>query len=364
MKKFILFAFSLTVSCYGNNLLAQTGKSKSSKKQSAPSTTPAPVNAGDVKSGDNNKKVDIGNGAGTTPSPQEIKPKGNANTTANETSANLESFLNELEKYMEPVVEQKPNGQINWTEQYVEAKGQSVIDTVKFKNKAQAKLMAVRGAVVVAQRNLLEMVKGVNVVGESTVQDMITMNDYVYTRVEGVVKGAQQVGGARETDGYMEVTMRMPIYGNKGIAGTFGEAELNAMKLKLGIKEMTAVANEPNLNAKGDDVVDGSRPFVFNFKGKQIDPSMFPVIVDDNGNIQLDFSKWYDPNSGKFPKYMQLGKEVLQDVGFQKGVDVIDLVQNAKGQFTIPQENKKKVVWQKIGNVAQKIGKVLFSILT
>jgi hypothetical protein len=60
---------------------------------------------------------------------------------------------------------------------------------------------------------------------------------------------------------------------------------------------------------------------------------------------------------------MQLGKEIMQDLGLKKGVDVIELVQNANGQFTIPQDSKKKAVWQKIGNVAQKVGKILFSIL-
>ena len=107
----------------------------------------------------------------------------------------------------------------------------------------------------------------------------------------------------------------------------------------------------------------GCKALVFNFKGKQIDPSMFPVIVDEQGNVKLDFSKWYDGKTGTFPKYMQLGKEVMNDLGFKKGVDVIELVQNSNGQFTVPQNNNKKVVWQKIGNVAQKIGKVLFSFL-
>lgn len=271
---------------------------------------------------------------------------------------NNDAFYAELERYMEEVVENKPNGNINWTQQYIEAKGQSVIDTDRFKNNAQAKAMATRGAVVVAQRNLLEMVQGVYVVGETTVQDMITMSDYIYTRVEGVVKGAEQVGPAREVNGMIEVTMRMPIYGQKGVAGVFEEQDLANAKKRNGYRE---VANA--LVPTGEDVIDGSKPFVFSIKGKQIDPSMFPVVVDDNGNIQFDFSTLYDTKTGKFPQYVQMSKRFMDDIGFQKGVDVIELVQNGKGEFTLSKNNKRPVFWQRLGNIAKGLGKFLFNIV-
>jgi len=276
-----------------------------------------------------------------------------------QTTKNNNAVYAELESYMEEVLENKPNGNINWTQQYIEAKGQSVIDTDRFKNNAQARAMATRGAVVVAQRNLLEMVQGVYVVGETTVQDMITMSDYIYTRVEGVVKGAVQFGPAREVDGMIEVTMRMPIYGQKGIAGAFEEQDLANAKKRNGYRDAPANTLVPT----GDDVIDGSKPFVFSIKGKQIDPSMFPVVVDDNGNIQFDFSTLYDTKTGKFPQYVQMSKRFMDDVGFQKGVDVIELVQNGKGEFTLSKNNKKSVFWQRVGNIAKGLGKFLFNIV-
>jgi hypothetical protein len=267
----------------------------------------------------------------------------------------------ELEKYIQDIVENKPNGAINWTEQFIEAKGQSVIDTERFKNNAQARAMATRGAIVVAQRNLLEMVQGVYVVGETTVQDMITTSDYIYTRVEGVVKGAVQVGPAIEKDGMIEVTMRIPIYGQKGVAGVFEESDLASARRRNGYREPSTNANL--MPGAGEDIIDGSRPFVFSIKGKQIDPSMFPVVVDENGNIQFDFSTLYDTKTGKFPRYVQMSKRFMDDVGFQKGVDVIELVQNAKGEFTLSNNNKKRVFWQRLGNAAKGVGKFLFNLV-
>jgi hypothetical protein len=352
---------------------AQTTKTTTVDKSKNTTTTPS-------KGKTNGKKV-------TEAQPASSKGKGNAQPTANPNSKNTTNSnsttttktqtvgsakinipqgnfsFEALDKYAKEIVEEKPNGKVNWSQQFVEAKGQSVIDTSRFKNIAQAKAMATRGAVVVAQRNLLEMTKGVNVVGETSVQDMITTSDYIYTRVDGIVKGAQQVGPAREVNGMMEVTLKMPIYGETGLASAFSKEDLSQARKRGGIANEEEVADAETPVAAGEEVVDGSKPIVFNFKGKQIDPSMFPVIVDEQGNVKLDFSKWYDGKTGKFPKYMQLGKEVMGDLGFKKGVDVIDLVQNSNGQFTVPQNPKKRVVWQKIGNVAQKIGKVLFSFL-
>lgn len=98
--------------------------------------------------------------------------------------------------------------------------------------------------------------------------------------------------------------------------------------------------------------------------GKKIDPSMFPVVVDNEGNIQFDFSDLYETKTGRFPKFVQLSKDVMNDIGFQKGVDVINLVQNGKGEFTLSNDNKKGVFWQRLGNVARGIGRFLFSIVT
>lgn len=294
------------------------------------------------------------------PQQMNTKPNNKPNTTQNNTNIPDISFL---EQYIEEIIEERTNGNINWTQQYVEAVGQSVIDNERFKNQAQARAMATRGAVVVAQRNLLEMVQGVNVVGETTVEDMITTSDYIYTRVEGFVKGAKQVGPAREIDGMIEVRLRMPIYGNKGIAGALEPSDIEKAKSSNGYKTLVnnAQQGEPQ---NFEDLIDGSNPFVFNIMGQKIDPSMFPVVVDNEGNIQFDFSDLYETKTGRFPQFVQLSKNVMEEIGFQKGVDVINLVQNGKGEFTLSNDNKKGVFWQRLGNVARGIGRFLFSIIT
>lgn len=282
-----------------------------------------------------------------------------------------------LVKNSKPVTQKVTNGSVNWTQQYIEAKGQSVIDTVRFKNKAQAKAMATRGAVVVAQRNLLEIIKGVNIVGETTVEDMITTSDKISSRIEGVVKGATQVGNAVVVDGLVEVTMRIPMYSANGLAPVLADSLEKIIAKETGASSGPATtpteASTVDTSKKSSSPVTANvpdagidltkKPFVFNLNGKKLDPALFPIITDSTGNLVLDLSKFYDPKKGKFPQYLQLGKDALKAVGFKKGVEVIDIVQNSNGKFVISDKVKKKFNWDKLGKIATKIGKIAMLFL-
>jgi len=258
----------------------------------------------------------------------------------------------------EEIVVEKPNGSINWSQQYIEARGQTAIDYDRFKNKAQAKLMATRGAMVVAQRNLLEIVKGVEIVGETKVEDMITTYDYIYSRVEGKIKGAKQVGVAVERDGMIEITVRMPLYNKNGIASVFGENEIAQAQLKNGFKTAGLMPQ----NGQDAPILDPNKPVLFQIDGKAIDLSLFPVILDDNGQVQFDFSKLLNTKTGQFPKFLQMGKEILQTAGYEKGVNIIDLIQSGKGAFKLPKGKANGKFWQTLGAIAKTTGKILFNI--
>lgn len=363
MKTNILLTGILSLAIISTAAFGQTpGKTKTTTvKSSTKGSTKKPTGATGTKT--TTKTVTTGEstsptgggrtvGATTTGATTNNVEKPGGNQTA------VDNPFQQLEAQAAPVVEETANGQINYTEQYIEAKGASVIDNERFKNPAQARLMAERGAIVVAQRNLLEMVKGVQVIGETTVQDMITTGDYVYTRVEGVVKGFKAFGPAREVNGTMEVTLRMPLYDNsKGVTAGFSNEGLNNARRRAGVSEESP-------DVAGTAAVDGGSPIAFNVGGAKIDASMFPVVVDENGKVLLDFSKIYQ-KTGKIPKIVQSTKEIFDAAGFKKGTEIIDLVQNTvNGTFTLADPaKKKKVNWGKIGNIAATVGKVLLNIL-
>lgn len=363
--KFILTGI-VALLVLSTSTFAQTGKVGKTKKGGKKTTTTSksstvgttattPADTGKVIMG-TTKPVDTNNtggrGVGTT------KP---ADATVSTTPIAVAGDpFKDIIANAAPVIQNAANGSINFTDQYVEAKGSSVIDNDRFKNPAQARLMAERGAIVVAQRNLLETVKGVSIIGETTVEDMITTGDYVYSRVEGVVKGAKQFGPAREENGTITVTLRMPLYDNtNGVTAGFTPNGLQNARISANAADAYV-----DLAQAGADIIDGSKPIAFNVAGQKIDPSMFPVVFDENGKVLLDFSKIYE-KTGNVPKILQAGKDLFNAAGFSKGADIIDLVEGkAKGTFTLADPTKKsKVNWGKIANVAGKVGKVLLNIL-
>lgn len=110
------------------------------------------------------------------------------------------------------VMEQLPNGSINWTQGVVTAKGNGAPPT-DIRVPSQARLMAERAAKADALRNLLETVKGVRVDAQTTVETYITKSDVVMTRVSGIVKGARVIATRYLSDGGVEVTVEVNMTG-------------------------------------------------------------------------------------------------------------------------------------------------------
>jgi len=104
-------------------------------------------------------------------------------------------------------------GSVNWSAGYIEAVGIGAPPD-RLIGKAAARPAAIRAATVVAQRNLLEIIQGVQVDSATTVRDSMVESDVINTQVKGLVKGAQMVGKPEYmSDGTVEVTLRMPLYG-------------------------------------------------------------------------------------------------------------------------------------------------------
>jgi hypothetical protein len=343
MKKSIVFIVVLSMLMITPEVFAQ--KTKRDKKNKKEKTKTEQTTNGVSNTGNNDVKE----------STVTVKP---VETTASQKPvAIVPEEVVDFEQLMEsstPLIQQKPNGSVNWSDQHVEAKGSAVIDYERFPNPAQAKAMATRGAVVVAQRNLLEILQGVNVVSETTVKDMMIQSDYIYTRVDGIVKGAQQVGEAVEKDGMIEVTMRVPLYETNGLAPAVydGVANLPGMQNRLFPADV--------------EVGDGDVPsgLVFNFNGKQYDPSLFPLVVDENGKILLDMTQFYNPEEGKFPKILSSTKEIFTELNFSKGTQVIDVIESFDGKIVVDPNSVKKINWDKIQKGISTATKIFKFILT
>lgn len=104
-------------------------------------------------------------------------------------------------------------GELDWTTGVLTATGIGVINP-KAINVAQARAGCIMAATRYAQRNLLEMIQGVNIDSETTVENFITTSDIIRTNVQGVLRGAYPVGEpVYKADGSCEVTYAIKISG-------------------------------------------------------------------------------------------------------------------------------------------------------
>jgi hypothetical protein len=174
-----------------------------------------------------------------------------------------------------------PGGAIDWSGKTVWARGAGVLDPGN-SNRDLAWQMAQRAATVVAQRNLLEIVKGVRVDSDTRVQDLMAENDSVYQRIEAVVKGARQRSPARydSLGGTVEIELECALNGEGGVA--------------------SAVAPQPAAGPQSGNLAAGglssaAREFLRQYSGLVLDggntglkPALFPKLYDDSGALLLD----------------------------------------------------------------------------
>lgn len=105
-------------------------------------------------------------------------------------------------------------GSVDWNNGIVRATGIGAgKPAYQKKNPGVYRAQAKRAAIMDAQRNLAETVKGVRVTSDSTMEDMILKSDIVRTRVDSIIKGMSEVSSQYYDDGTYEVVLEMPIFG-------------------------------------------------------------------------------------------------------------------------------------------------------
>jgi len=103
-------------------------------------------------------------------------------------------------------------GKVDWSTNVITAVGIGA-PPAQPANAAQARAMAERAAQVVAYRNLLEAVKGVQVDSTTTVENFMVTSDVIKTQVSGIIQGATVMDKKYMSDGSVEVTVGMKLTG-------------------------------------------------------------------------------------------------------------------------------------------------------
>ena len=105
------------------------------------------------------------------------------------------------------------DGGVNWTRQIIYGKGVGVAPP-STESAQQGRSLAIEAGLAGARRELLSIVRGLRIDGASTVQDAMTANPVLESRVPGVVRGSQLVEVRELGGGAVEVTVALALTGD------------------------------------------------------------------------------------------------------------------------------------------------------
>lgn len=102
------------------------------------------------------------------------------------------------------VIETKGSCQINWTQGIITCQGESAEGQNSFAAKLSAK--------IIAQRNILEIIKGVRIDSVVTIEEGMFSSEVIRSRVEGVVRGGEIISNKfYKEDGYAVATIKLQM---------------------------------------------------------------------------------------------------------------------------------------------------------
>ncbi len=180
------------------------------------------------------------------------------------------------------------NGCIDWANGVVYATGMGVPNP-KFPTQAQRKYSAYAAAKIVAMRNLLQMIEGINISSSRTVKAGMLESDVIHTQISGKLRHVQEAGKPRfMDDGSIWVTMKMYLRDIMSIL--VNNREVNLQESASSAGNSTSRQTGPPLPAKGPHTTanSGSSDVVYSglvidARGTGITPALSPKIYDANG---------------------------------------------------------------------------------
>ncbi len=176
------------------------------------------------------------------------------------------------------VVQVIDQGKIDWTKGQVRALGVGVPPPGT--TGAQARVMAREAAIVVAERNLLKVIKGVHITSETTVENLMLKNDLIRARVEGVLQGAQVLQEKAHEDGSYEVVVGIGLFGKE-------KSVASAIDLKAQVEAVTKAAEPAKLEdlPKPPAAVGDYTGVLIDCRGYKVAQAMCPTLFDAEKDV-------------------------------------------------------------------------------
>jgi hypothetical protein len=158
---------------------------------------------------------------------------------------------------------------VDWNRQVAIAVGMGV--PASFATTAgQKNVTALRAARLDAARNLLELVRGVNITSDSSLQQAMVSSDQVRTSIEGALNGIREVGNPKYfSDGSIQVRLEASL------------RQIIPPEVYLGPQQVSGpAAPVAPSNVTGSAVYSG---LIVDGRGTGVTPAMSPKVYDPEG---------------------------------------------------------------------------------
>jgi hypothetical protein len=166
-------------------------------------------------------------------------------------------------------------GSIDWGKRTITVKGIGAPNPEM--PEATRRPAAIRAAQLIALRNALELIKGIPISSETTVENFMVSSDYVTTSIDGFVKGFKfEPTPHYMSDGSLEIAVTVPLDG----ARSLGEA-LYGKGDSIVQDKPTVTAMPPKPATVTAQVFTG---LIIDAKGLGVKPAMAPKVLDETGN--------------------------------------------------------------------------------
>lgn len=169
-----------------------------------------------------------------------------------------------------------PANGVDYEDNVITATGQGLAPA-EIKNRTQAKLLAKRAAMVDAYRNLAEVISGVQIDSQTTVENLMLKSDSIRSEVSGFIKGAKILNEKANDDGSYTVVLGVKIFGEDSLADIIMPAEEDVS---------TQIPEETE---------EGYTGLIVDASGLKLGWAMSPKILDTNGKVIYGNIKT-DPN--------------------------------------------------------------------
>lgn len=134
-------------------------------------------------------------------------------------------------------------------------------------------------AIMAAQRNLVGIIKGLQIDSETTMEDFLIGRDTVTRKISGILRGAQIVEEDTTSDGGYYVMMRVPLYGQDSIAAAI-VPEIAAGNPKPFERVTDSELTQSEIETLQETNYTG---VVIDASDLGLDETFSPVIYDTNG---------------------------------------------------------------------------------